>query len=206
MRRFLSAVGVICTASVILFFPTTAHADAGADTAAFIAKINALRASKGVGSLSIDANLTDVATSWSAHMAAAGNISHNPSLAKQVTSNWQKLGENVGMGGDVDSLFNAFVNSPEHYRNLVDPTFTKVGVAVVWNGNTMYTTHDFMQLRGSPSPAPAPEAPRVTRSSAPVASPPAPPATPTEENPMDVPRAPERTIHSLDVLDDLLNH
>ena len=54
-------------------------------------------------------------------MVANGGISHNPNLANDVSANWTKLGENVGVGNDVDSLMNAFINSPAHYHNLVDP-------------------------------------------------------------------------------------
>ena len=66
-------------------------------------------------------------------MIAAGAISHDPNLAAaiaSVSSNWRKGGENVGMGGTVDSLFDTFVASPGHYANLVDPQYTRVGVCV----------------------------------------------------------------------------
>ena len=113
----------------------------------FLSRINGLRSSKGLGGLTVDAELTGVARRWAANMARAGGISHNPSLASQVTENWVKLGENVGMGPDVDSLFTAFVQSPHHYANLVDPAFTRVGVGVVLTADgTIYTAHEFMLL------------------------------------------------------------
>jgi hypothetical protein len=121
-------------------------------------------------------------------MAASGGISHNPNLGSDVTGNWQKLGENVGEGPDVDTLFKAFVNSPHHYANLVDPAFSLIGIGVVVAADgTMYTTHDFEQPANSPAPAPpppppaaSPPAPVRTASSAPAvsASPAAPSATP----------------------------
>ena len=129
--------------------------------AAFVAKINALRASKGLGQLTVDAGLTQIGRDWSQQMANAGGISHNLGLKDLVTANWSNLGENVGMGPNVDSLFTAFVNSPHHYENLVDPTYTHVGVGVINAGTTMYTSHEFMALRGGPAPTTAP-APRVT--------------------------------------------
>ena len=45
-------------------------------------------------------------------MVANGGISHNPDFSNEVQAYWMKLGENVGVGGDVQSLMNAFVNSP----------------------------------------------------------------------------------------------
>ena len=54
-------------------------------------------------------------------MVQAGQISHNPNLGSEVSGDWTKLGENVGVGYDVDGLMQAFINSPAHYKNLVDP-------------------------------------------------------------------------------------
>jgi hypothetical protein len=141
----------------------TAHADTVSEEAGFVAKINQLRAGLGLGQLSIDPGLTTIARNWSEQMANAGDISHNPSLKDLVTLNWSKLGENVGLGPNVDILFQAFVNSPHHYANLVDPAFTHVGVGVVWRGSTMFTSHEFMTLKGGSAPVvTAPAAPRTT--------------------------------------------
>jgi hypothetical protein len=67
------------------------------------------------------------------------------------------------MGPDVDGLFQAFVNSPHHYENLVDPAFTRVGVGVAVANGMIFTAHEFMALRTTapparPAPAPAPAA------------------------------------------------
>jgi hypothetical protein len=152
-----------------------AQADTGSDEARFLSLTNSLRASKGIGPLSVDGGLVSVARSWSGNMASAGGISHNPSLANQVSPGWQKLGENVGQGGDVDSLQQAFVNSPSHYHNLVDPAFNLVGIGVVYgSGGVIFVTVDFMQ-RGGAAPPPAPR-PTTRRASAPASARPAAPA------------------------------
>jgi hypothetical protein len=100
-------------------------------------------------------------------MADVGAISHNPSLSSQVRGGWRKLGENVGRGGSVDVLHQAFVNSPGHYANLVDPAFTHIGVGVVERNGTLWTAHVFMAAAGGGAPpvasppsasAPAPRA------------------------------------------------
>ena len=186
MRKLLAVV-VLGLAGLVapLAVAPAAHADVASDEAAFVAKINQLRASVGVGQLTVDGNLTSIARTWAQSMANAGTISHNPNLAGLVTSNWSLLGENVGVGPTVDGLFTAFVNSPHHYANLVDPRFTHVGVGVVWSGNTMYTSHEFMTLRGTPAPAPARApvtsppvtAPRVVAPRAVTPRPAVPPAT-----------------------------
>ena len=125
-----------------------ASADPAGDEGDFVARLNDLRASQGLSTLSVDPALTDMARAWSAQMAAAGGISHNPSLATQAPSDWVKLGENVGVGPTVVSLHDAFVASPDHYRNMIDPAFQKVGVGVVQAGEVMYVTVDFMASNG----------------------------------------------------------
>ena len=112
------------------------------EEAQFVVRVNALRASKGLAPLAVDPQLRDIARAWSAQMAAAGGISHNPALADQV-SNWQKIGENVGVGGDVTTIENAFEASPHHYANLVDPAFTYIGIGVVDANGSIWVTQDF---------------------------------------------------------------
>jgi hypothetical protein len=121
-------------------------------------------------------------------MAAAGGISHAPRISAGVTQDWQKVGENVGRGPSVDPIMDAFIASPKHFENLMDPAFTKIGVGVVWSGTTLYTTHRFMQLRGQAPPTPATEPPPPTAAPATPSGPPAtaaPPPTPTTPAPVD---------------------
>jgi uncharacterized protein YkwD len=159
--------------------PTAVAADAGAESA-FVSRINAIRASRGLGPLTVDSELVGVARGWTDHMADAGGISHNPNLSGAVSAPWRKLGENVGAGYDVDGLMEAFINSPAHYRNIVEPSYNYIGVGVTYGADgRMYTTHDFMYLEeaGPPPPPPAyepPPPPRPARSAPPPEPPPAP--------------------------------
>lgn len=171
LKRLLAVVGVgMVSIASVAAIATPAGADTVGDEQAFIAKLNGLRASQGLPALQVNGQLTDIARGWSAQMAAAGSISHNPALASQAPSNWTRLGENVGVGPDVDGLHNAFVNSPAHYHNMVDGQFNQVGVGVVRSADgTIYVTVDFMTAAGAPvaaaAPAPAPAAARrCTRS------------------------------------------
>ena len=222
MRKAVAAgvIGMIaCVSSVAL-----GATPAGADTvdpgveAAFVAKINALRASKGLGPLAVHGELVGIARNWAQSMANAGQISHNPNFPNQVTADWRKLGENVGRGGDVDSLFQAFVNSPAHYANLVDGAFNQVGVGViVKTDGTIFTSHQFMQLGAAgsaPAPAPAPKAtaapkpaaaaPRTTTPRRPAAARPAAAAAPAPAPaPAPKPVPPARIVLSLERLQGL---
>lgn len=133
--------------------PPAAPVDTGAAEMAFVAKLNALRSSQGLRALAVQGQLFDVARAWSRQMAAARSISHNGSLASQAPQDWGHLGENVGMGPNVQALHDAFVASPEHYHNMVDPGYDSVGVGVVMGATgTMFVTVDFMAPRATAAP------------------------------------------------------
>lgn len=163
--------------------------DPGASEADFVARINQLRAERGLGGLTVDPELTAQARQWARTMTDAGHIFHSGDLSGGIGANWQKLGENVGVGGDVGSLFQAFVNSPTHYANLVDPSYTRIGVGVVNAGDRMYTAHRFMALQPAAPPTtaapptvpPTTAAPTTTTTTVPPTT--APPATTTTEPP-----------------------
>lgn len=147
--------------------------------AQFVSRINSLRASEGLSQLTVHGQLLGVARNWTERMVQAGRISHNPNLSSEVSGNWTKLGENVGVGPNVDALMQAFMNSPAHHRNLVDPEWNYVAVGVTRAADgQLYTTHNFMVMEGS-APPPSP----------PATSPPAP--TPTTR-----PAAPATTAPS----------
>src|SRR5690349_17032663 len=98
--------------------PSGATAGSGAAAAAitdpdtaereFVSQINQLRANRGLGVLAVDGALTEQARIWASTMRDAGRIYHAPDLSIGVDPNWLKLGENVGVGGDTGSLFQAF--------------------------------------------------------------------------------------------------
>lgn len=88
---------------------------------------NASRTSDGLPALALNAQLNAVAQAWADRLAAAGVLSHNPALRNQV-SDWSVLGENVGMAGDVPTVQAAFMASPPHRANILDPRYTQMGV------------------------------------------------------------------------------
>jgi len=147
IRRLAVLLALAVVAAMLALVPAAPPATAQAGD--YVARINGLRASVGLAPLAVDGNLTALAQSWAAHLAAQGSLAHAPDLSAGVTNpNWTKLGENVGMGSSTDAIFKAFVNSAGHYANLVDPAFSYVGVGVVSSGTTQFTAHRFMAVSG----------------------------------------------------------
>jgi len=175
---------------------TAAHADPGSEEAQFFALTNQLRAQHGLSQLASYGPLVSIARTWSGNMARAGNISHNMSLPSEVSGPWTKLGENVGVGGSVNAIQTAFINSPHHYENLVDPVWNYVGIGVVDSGGRIWVTVDFMQLNNTPATAAPAAAPRANRPR-PTAAPrpaPVPQAVPVTSAPESTPAPPPPAV------------
>ena len=164
----LSAVGPISSASA-------------SESSDYVSRINAVRASVGVPGLSVDGELTAACQQWANHMAATDTLAHAPDITAGISQYWLKVGENVGVGPDVATIMAAFIGSPHHYANIVDPAFNRVGVAVAYGGGHQYTCHRFMKVAES-NPGPTPE-PTPTPKPAPKPKPGGGSSTPTTKPP-----------------------
>jgi uncharacterized protein YkwD len=144
-RRLLPAALVAFTLVASVSLEPASAADTGVEELAFVAKLNDLRISRGLAPLATKGVLFDLARTWAGRMEDVSSISHNPSLAAQGPPGWKRLGENVGMGYDVQALHDAFVASPLHFKNMIDPAFDSVGVGVVHAGDgEIFVTVNFM--------------------------------------------------------------
>ena len=115
------------------------------DEAAFVEALNRIRADVDLPALTVNHQLSDLARIHTEHMAGAGEIAHATPISAGYEGPWTKLGENVGVGAEVEDLVDAFVASPGHYANIVDPAFTEIGVGVVRRSDALYTTHRFLE-------------------------------------------------------------
>ena len=125
--------------------------------------LNQARAEHGLPLLIDTAELGTVAVSWSEHLGRGRALSHNPELQAELESHgsrdWTTYGENVGDAptDDPSGVFIAYMQSPEHRANILDPRYRFVGVGVVFSGGTAWDTLDFVdKYSTTASPAPAP--------------------------------------------------
>lgn len=144
-HRFV--IALLLTAVALPGNVANAAYERGAAEADFVGMINQYREAQGLQPLQVDAELTEQSRSWAEDMAADRRLSHAPDLSVGISSRWLVLGENVGVHGlvDLERLFIAFVESPGHLANLVDPRFDRVGVGVAYDDDgAIWTTHRFM--------------------------------------------------------------
>lgn len=137
--------------------PATIPADdLTAKERALVDAVNAIRAQAAVAPVAVDPALNAEAREWSRQLAKSG-FRHSE-LDEQVGDAvcWRRLGQNIAQGDDVSAIVAAWLASPTHFANLVDPLFTHVGVSIVEDRSGVhFVTQEFMQagVRGVDCPA-----------------------------------------------------
>lgn len=107
----------------------------------FARKLNAARIAGGLSKLSLDPELSRVARKHTQEMWGRNELYHTPSdkLRHRVT-NWTIIGENVGVGGTVSSLHQAFMDSPAHRDNVLYTAFRHVGIGTSKKHDRLWVT------------------------------------------------------------------
>jgi hypothetical protein len=144
---------IMVLALLTMVLGASAAADSGSEQS-FLSAINSSRSSAGLGPLAMEGGLQSHARKHTADMIAAGKIFHSTSgeLKTAAGSGWTKLGENVGRGGTVSSLHQAFMDSSGHRKNILGD-YTHVGIGTDTSSGVLYVTVVFMKNGGSSSPA-----------------------------------------------------
>jgi uncharacterized protein YkwD len=168
-RRPASVALTLLLTVLALVASVTVAPAAGAEVGTedhFVAQLNAERSARGLPTLRVTQDLTDVARAQSDRMAAADSIFHNPNLANDVAG-WLRVSENVGYGPDAVALHVALMNSAGHRANILDTVVTQVGIGTTWDGSRLYVTQVFRRPDNTtvnapgmaPPPPPPPAAP-----------------------------------------------
>jgi hypothetical protein len=109
---------------------------------------NADRARAGLAPLVSSSTLVSIARAWSDHMAATGQLVHDPSLASKVTG-WSSIGENIAKAYSSTQAENLFMGSAGHRANILKASYNRVGIGVSRASDGSYWfTVDFEQTSG----------------------------------------------------------
>jgi uncharacterized protein YkwD len=159
-KRLLVQAAVV--AAVTLGLVPTARA-AQDERGQLVSLMNARRAAAGEAPLRLDAQLSASACNYNAKLVKSGVLAHDPNLAAagDAFPGWTKVGENLAMAGDVTTMYNALAASPGHLANIIEPSYTIVGVCMTRNAaGELVSTQRFIALpngftaaaAGSPAP------------------------------------------------------
>jgi uncharacterized protein YkwD len=111
---------------------------------------NQARAQAGVAKLAWDPALAEAALQHCRMMAAAGPISHQyrgepdlSSRAAQAGAHFGLIEENVAAAPSAAAIHQAWMQSPGHRENLLNPGVDHVGIAVVYARGVLYAVADY---------------------------------------------------------------
>lgn len=111
---------------------------------------NQERAKNGLSALKVDTTLSKVAREKSRDMSANNYFDHNSptygspfDMMKQYGVDYRSAGENIAMGQrSPQEVVDGWMNSPGHRANILNESYTHIGVGYISNGN--YWTQEFI--------------------------------------------------------------
>ncbi|MFZ5869037.1 MAG: CAP domain-containing protein, partial [Actinomycetota bacterium] len=115
---------------------------------ALVRGVNAERAAAGLGALAPSGCAQAAAQSWAEHLASTGTFQHQDVGAVLSRCSARAAGENIARGYDgPDATVAAWMASPGHRANILDPGYTHIGSAAVTGGDgRTYAVHVFLTL------------------------------------------------------------
>lgn len=114
--------------------------------------VNRERSAGGLKPLRYSKSLYLLAMDHNRKMSREGKLSHNfngyPALEERMVNAglyFSNAGENIAFSNvyPADFIHKGFVESPEHYENIMDPGFSEAGIAILETGRGFYVTQEF---------------------------------------------------------------
>jgi uncharacterized protein YkwD len=103
----------------------------------FTHRTNEVRVQNALSPLVVSPRLVDKAINHSQHMKRQNSLFHRQ---KPLCNYW---GENVGVGPTARSIFRAFMESPEHRANILNPNFKRIGIGIARSKDMLWITVEF---------------------------------------------------------------
>lgn len=139
---------ILIFSSVILVNPISIKVQASTDKIeSMLDLVNDLRRQNGVEPLSLNKNLTDSAQWYAEYLANNNWLDHTEPNGRSFDtrikdfgySNVITVGENIALGSsDPQTIFNQWLNSDVHRRNILARGYCEIGIGLANNGNLRY--------------------------------------------------------------------
>lgn len=128
-------LGEIVCLLLLIASPACAHADTDAQT--LLKLHNSFRQKIGIRGLCLNQKLMTAAEKFCLYMAATDDFDHvsrngptPESRLDEVDYDWEMYGENIAFGQTTaDEVMDAWITSPGHRENIVEPEFEEAGFA-----------------------------------------------------------------------------
>lgn len=140
-RMLFRAAGLAALAGLAACATVLPTGEGAGVSASAVGTLAGIRASAGLGPLVPDPQLEQAALQQSGYMARGGRMTHTTGWDKGFASRVKGNGisgaaaENIAEGRfDQQKLFDIWMHSAGHRRNMLDPRFTRFGLAYVRDG------------------------------------------------------------------------
>ena len=160
-------------------------------------KVNELRSGLGLQPVTRYQELDAVAQDWSEQQATANNMSHRPDFTSVYPKGWTTGSENVAWrtaGGDTGALiFDQWLNSPGHYKNMTDPNVNSIGIGFAqtsdgrWYATQNFAAYNVSNSTLTPSTTTTTNTTTTTKSNTPPSTTDTPPTDTTVPSPTPTP-------------------
>lgn len=136
--------------TTVLDFSTNSMAIDTVAEQTLLTKINAERQKAGEVPLTEDLLIRNVARAHSRDMLANGYFYHTSKTGLtlfdrfvRANVNFLAAAENIALAPTADLIHTGLMNSPKHKANILDPSFTKIGIGVMKSQYGLMVTEDF---------------------------------------------------------------
>ena len=146
---------IIVLAAIVVFITScSVYAQSEVSTAerALFDALNRERAAQGLPALHWDAALAAAAREHASQMAQRNVLSHQLPGEPQVQDRATKAGarfttiaENIAVAPNSATIHSAWMQSPHHRENILDPELNGVGIGVVKGNDGLFAVQDFSQ-------------------------------------------------------------
>lgn len=116
--------------------------------------VNAARAANGLPALKVNMELVRLARLKAKDMAEKGYFDHiSPTygspfdMMQAAGLAYRTAGENIARASTVAIAHDAFMDSPGHRANILNTSYTEIGIGVYRSGRTMWESQFFMKPR-----------------------------------------------------------
>ena len=155
-RRFISLALLLISPLAGLAMPPQTRTPPTVAEQYLFSAANAERTQRGLQPLRWNADLQRAAGEHARMMAARGAISHRfqgePDLStrgKQAGAQFNVISENVAEAPDAVQIHSAWMHSPGHRANLLDPRVDSIGIGVISRAGELYAVEDFDRSFGN---------------------------------------------------------
>jgi uncharacterized protein YkwD len=116
--------------------------------------VNHGRKGHGLETLKWDQGLATAARQHAQEMAKRGTVEHRfpdepslPSRATKAGARFISISENVVQAASAEVANSAFMHSPNHQANILDPDVDSIGIGVAERGGELFVVQDFSKAK-----------------------------------------------------------